>query len=305
MIEGVPMRKVLPMGVLLAPVMLLVVFSSTVCLAHVCSLSDTPPAAVPDPVLNRAVLDSFSSPSTAPMGIDWDDVGQILYHVDEERGEVYSFQPPSWTPFLLFDVPTQIGAGATIHVGNGICLVPDGRAGSLYITDYHGYDADPVDRVYQFSLDGTLLDAWDVGAICAGGVLGICFDGSSFWLSEYGGDLLECDESFNLIAAHDDPSGSGAGGALDFDPESGLFYMTDFLLGAVHVLDGDLNLLDSFPGPAAGSVGVAVGRLIVRDVRSLWFASYLTDIIYEMDDEYESPVEHSSWGRIKALYKLD
>ncbi len=292
------------MRVLLVPVMLLVALSSTVCLAHTCSLSDTPLAAVPEPVLNRAVLDSFSSPGTAPMGVDWDDAGQILYHVDEEWGEVYSFQPPSWTPSLLFDVPTQIEIGATVHVGNGICLVPDGRSGSLYITDYHGYDADPVDRVYRFSFDGTLLGAWDVDAICADGVLGICFDGSSFWLSEYGGDLLECDESFNLIAAHDDPSGSGAGGALDFDPESGLFYVTDFVLGAIHVLDGDLNPVDSFPGPAIGSVGVAVGRSVARDARSLWFASYWTDIIYEMDDEYESPVEHASWGRIKALYRM-
>ncbi len=305
MMKGVPMRMVPPMRVLLAPVAFLVVFSSTVSFAHICSLSDTPLAAAPEPVLNRAVLDSFSSPSTAPMGVDWDDAGQILYHVDEEWGEVYSFEPPSWTPSLLFDVPTQIGAGATIHVGNGICFVPDGRAGSLYITDYHGYDPDLVDRVYQFSLDGTLLGSWDVDAICAGGVLGICFDGSGFWLSDSSGDLLECDESFNLIAAHDDPSGAGAGGALDFDPESGLFYMTGFLLGAIHVLDGDLNLLDSFPGPAIGSIGVAVGRSVARDARRLWFASYWTDTIYEMDDEYESAVEHSSWGRIKALYRAD
>ncbi len=303
MVKSVPMRRVLPIRVLLALVILVVVFSGTVCLARTCGLSDTPLVAVPAPVLSRAVLDSFSSPSTAPMGVDWDDVGQTLYHIDQEWGEVYSFQPPSWTASLLFDVPNQIGIGATINVGNGICFVPDGRDGSLYITDYGGYGADLVDRVYQFSLDGTLLDSWDVDAICPGGVVGICFDGSSFWLSDLGGDLVKCDESFNLIATYDDPSGSGAGGALDFDPESGLFYMTDSLFGAIHVLDGDLNLLGSFSGPAVGAIGVAVGRSAVRDGRRLWFTSYWTDIIYEIDDEYESPVEHSSWGRIKSLYR--
>jgi DNA-binding beta-propeller fold protein YncE len=284
-------------------VMIMAVFSSAVCLAGTCSLSSIPRAEVPAPVLDRAVLNSFPSPDTAPMGVDWDEAGQILYHVDEDSGKVYSFQPPSWMPALLFDVPTQIGIGATDHVGNGICYIPDGRDGSLYITDYGGYDADPINRVYQFSPDGTLLGSWDVDAICTNGVLGICFDGVSFWLSDFRGDLLECDESFNVIAAYGDPSGSGAGGALDFDPDSGLFYMTHYLLGTIYVLDGSLNLLDSFAGPAVASIGVAVGRQVTRDAGSLWFASYDTDIIYEIDDEYESPVERSSWGRIKAVYR--
>lgn len=256
---------------------------------------------------SRAVLDSFPPPGTVPRGLDWDATGGVLYHVDDDPdgGTVYSITPDG-TATLLFSVPAQTGhkrAGAT-----GICHVYDDSLGQdyLYVTDYEG-NADTRDIVYQFALDGTLVDEYPlagVDPVCTG-VMGIAFDGQHFWLScLLPSQIVKCDMEFAAIDTFHHPV-QGAGG-MDYDPETGRLYLTDYFEGNVYVTDRVLATVDVFPAhPVAFEmVGVAVGR--TGRGRSVWTSSFNDSwrYIYEIDDEYyNSPVGEASWGTIKSLYR--
>jgi DNA-binding beta-propeller fold protein YncE len=258
--------------------------------------------------LARAVIDSFPPPGAEPRGLDWDADAGVLYHCDDgdAGGTVYSITPEG-DATLLFSVPAQTGykgAGAT-----GICHVRDDSTGTdyLYVTDYGGSD-ETSDIVYQFTPDGTLIDEFPlmgIDPICSG-VVGIAFDGRFFWLTcQLSGEVVKCDREFAAVDTFFHPVG-GFGGGMDYDPETGLLYMTDFFEGDVYVTDRTLQILDEFPAhpTAFQMVGIAVGRT-GRD-RTLWTASYraATRYIYEIDDEYyNSPVERVRWGTIKSLYR--
>ncbi len=258
-----------------------------------------------EPDFSRAVIDSFASPGIAPMGIDWVEADGVLYHVDEEFGDVYSITPEGVATWL-FDVPTQTGvqgAGA-----NGVCYVsvPGRDDEYLYITDYNGAALPPTDMVYQFTLDGTLVSSWDIESVCDS-VIGICFDETHFWLSSYSRrQIIKCDAAFNEIAAYSHP-GATAGG-LDYDPATGLYYLTEFIWGIVYVCDSEMTVQSVFVAhpTALNMVGVTVGRTVRG--RALWCSKYWTDeqqwhSIYEIDDDYYNPVEETSWGFIKAMFR--
>jgi hypothetical protein len=258
---------------------------------------------------SRAVLDSFAPPGATPRGLDWDPVEGVLYHCDDDAagGAVYSITPEG-AATLLFEVSAQTGyknAGAT-----GICHVRDDSLGVdyLYVTDYEGSD-DTNDIVYQFTVDGTLVEEYPllgIDAICAG-VMGIAFDGEHFWLSclgNPGADIVKCDMAFTAVDSFFHPGGTGGG--MDYDSETGTLYMTEYFDGTAYVTDLVLDVLDSFPAhPVAFQmVGVAIGR--GGRPRSLWTSSFNPSwrYIYEIDDEYyNSPVESVSWGTIKSLYR--
>lgn len=257
----------------------------------------------------RAVIDSFPPPGAVPRGLDWDPEAGVLYHADDgdAGGTVYSITPEG-AATLLFDVSAQTGykgAGAT-----GICHVRDDSAGVdyLYVTDYEGNGADIRDVVYQFTLDGTLVEEYPlagVDPICSG-VMGIAFDGTYFWLSCLlnSREIVKCDMEFTAVDSFSHPAGTGGG--IDYDPDTDHLYMTDFFEGDIYVTDRALAVVDVFPAhPVAFQmVGVTVGRAS-RD-RTIWTTSFnpAWRYIYEIDDEYyNSPVARSSWGTIKSLYR--
>jgi hypothetical protein len=257
----------------------------------------------------RAVRDSIVPPGTTPSGLDWDAAGGVLYHADDDPsgGKVYSITPDG-TPTLLFDVSAQTGykrAGAT-----GICHVHDDSTGIdyLYVTDYAGSN-DTNDIVYQFTLDGTLVDEYPllgIDPICSG-VMGIAFDGRHFWLSCLlnPGQIVKCDMEFAAIDTFFHPAG-GSGGGIDYDPETDRLYLTEYFEGDVYVTDRTMATEDVFPAhPVAFQmVGVAVGR--VERERTVWTSCFNPSwrYIYEIDDEYyNSPVARLSWGTIKSLYR--
>jgi hypothetical protein len=257
----------------------------------------------------RAVRDSFPPPGATPSGLDWDAGGGVLYHVDDDPngGTVYSIAPDG-TATLLFDVSAQTGhkrAGAT-----GVCHVRDDSTGVdyLYVTDYAG-SQETNDAVYQFTLDGTLVDEYPllgIDPICSG-VMGIAFDGEYFWLSCLlnPGEIVKCDREFAAVDTFIHPAG-GSGGGIDYDPETDRLYLTEYFEGDVYVTDRTLASVDVFPAhPVAFQmVGVAVGR--VGRERTVWTSSFNPSwrYIYEIDDEYyNSPVERLSWGTIKSLYR--
>lgn len=257
----------------------------------------------------RAVLDSFPPPGEKPSGLDWDPGLGVLYHCDDDPagGAVYSITPDG-TATLLFDVSAQTGhrrAGAT-----DVCHVHDDSLGVdyLYVTDYEG-SKDTGDIVYQFTLDGTLVEEYPlmgIDPICSG-VMGIAFDGEHFWLSCLlnPGEIVKCDTEFAAVDTFFHPAGGGGGG-MDYDPETGSLYITEFVGGTVYVTDRALQVVDTFPAhPVAFQmVGIAVGR--GGRQRALWTSSFNETwrYIYEIDDEYyNSPVEEASWGTIKSLYR--
>jgi sugar lactone lactonase YvrE len=257
--------------------------------------------------LARAVLDSFPPPGAVPRGLDWDPDAAVLYHCDDddEGGTVYSITPDG-VATLLFDVSAQTGhrhAGAT-----DLCLVRDDSLGVdyLYVVDYMG-GKDTNDIVYQFTLDGTLVEEYPlvgVDPVCSG-VMGITFDGEFFWLScLLTSEIVKCDMEFAAIDTFSHPAGTGGG--MDFDPESRRLYLTDYFEGNVYVTDRSLQVVDVFPAhPVAFQmVGVAIGR--TGRQRTVWTSCYNPSwrYIYEIEDEYyNSPVEGMSWGMIKSLYR--
>jgi DNA-binding beta-propeller fold protein YncE len=257
--------------------------------------------------LARAVLDSFPPPGTVPRGLDWDARSGVLFHCDDddEGGTVYSIDPDG-TATLLFDVSTQTGhrqAGAT-----DLCLVHDDSldVDYLYVVDYAG-GKDTSDIVYQFTLDGTLIEEYPlmgIDPVCSG-VMGITFDGEFFWLScLLTSEIVKCDTEFAAIDTFSHPAGTGGG--MDFDPETRRLYVTDFFEGNIYVTNRTLQVVDVFPAhPVAFQmVGVAIGRVERR--RTVWTSCYNPNwrYIYEIDDEYyNSAVERMSWGMIKSLYR--
>ena len=232
------------------------------------------------------------------MGVDWIESEGVMYHVDEEDGDVFAITPDG-TATWLFDVPTAVGhPGAG---GNGITYVPggDGRDATLYVTDYYG--SWNRDMVYEFTLTGTLVDSFYVGDFCPG-VTGICYDGTYFWLASYGDvRVFKCDANMDTLASFTHPD--YAPGGMDYDPITDTFYVTGFFSGLVYVCDGTMTVLESFDTglPADGVFGVSIGRTY-RD-RSLWIADFADDFMYEIDDESETPVLPSSWGTIKNLFR--
>lgn len=257
--------------------------------------------------LARAVLDSFPPPGAVPRGLDWDADAGVLFHCDDDDagGTVYSIDPDG-TATLLFDVSAETGhrqAGAT-----DLCLVHDDSLGvdHLYVVDYTG-GKDTSDIVYQFTLDGTLVDEYPlmgIDPVCPG-VMGITFDGEFFWLScLLTSEIVKCDTEFAAIDTFSHPAGTGGG--MDFDPETRRLYVTDYFEGDIYVTDRTLHVIDVFPAhPVAFQmVGVAIGRVERR--RTVWTSSYNPNwrYIYEIDDEYyNSAVERLSWGMIKSLYR--
>lgn len=154
--------------------------------------------------LARAILDSFPSPGITPGGLDWVEGGRgVLYHVDEYSTDVYSITSEGMAT-QLFDIATQIGVPGEHWIGKGICYVE--ASGELFITDPYGYTGDLSDMVYRFALDGTLIDSYDVTAICPG-ITGVCFDGAHFWIcSITNGQIVECDQNFSSVAIYAAPT---------------------------------------------------------------------------------------------------
>ena len=281
------------MKIVLSSLGLMVSLATALC-ADPGSLSDLLGAGAPR---ERAVIDSFGAPGAAPMGVDWDDSSGMLYHIDELGGRVYSITPDGFAT-ELFSVTEALGLPGDLYVGNGLCFDPGG-GGTLLVSDFGGYAPLYVDMLYRFSLDGDLLRSVNVDSICDG-VVGVCFDGANYWLSSYvRGEIVKCDTAFALVDALAHP-GSSSGG-LDFDPDTGAYYVTDIITGTVYACDETMTVLGAFGGPASELAGVAVGRTVRG--RSLWCSSFGTGLVYEIDDLYTSPVEPSSWGSIKALFR--
>lgn len=249
-----------------------------------------------DSGLARTVLDSFPSPDVSPMGVEWVELGRGgLYHVDESVGNVYSITPEGVATWL-FDIPTATGYAAAS--GNGICYVEEASVPYLYIADYNGFDT--VDRIYKFTPTGTFVAEWDVDAFI-GQALGITFDGVYFWVASLErGEIIKCNSAFVEVAAYPHPGGSAGG--IDYDPVSGLFYVMTYPGGMVYICDDTMTVQDSFmsQGTAGAMLGICVGRIRGR---TLWCASFNTEYIYEILDELVSPVEETTWGSIKALFR--
>lgn len=266
------------------------------------SLATAPKGPIERCALARAVVDSFMTPESSPMGVDWVESRGVIYHVDENFGNVYTVTPEG-DATLLFNMGVQIGIGEVQGIGNGLCFVSGrGRVGDcLYITDYNGY-ADPFnDMVYKFRTDGMFLDSWNIQSICDQ-VLGICYDGTYFYLSSYTtSEIVKCDSEFNEVARYAAP---GTAGGLEYDPELGCFYMTDYPSGSIFVISTPpaMSMLDWFVGPRIYSCGVAIAR--TTRGRTLWYSTASGMRIYEIDDDYyNTPVEGTTWGATKALYR--
>jgi len=283
-------------------VILSVVLLAAPALAGPESLAGWQKAPLEKGVHTRAVVDSFPSPGLAPMGLDWvESLRGTIYHVDEGSGNVYAITPEG-TDELLFNVGVQIGAGQIAGIGNGICHVYEpGEGHCLYIADYNGHEDPFIDMVYKFALDGTLLGSWEVQEICDQ-VLGICFDGTYFYLSCLAStDIVRCDTSFAEVDRHDAPSGA-SGGALDYDPVLDCYYMTNYYYGMIYILDAALDEDGSIQGPATQSAGLTIGR--TTRGRTLWFGSVANQTIYELTDGYyNDPVERTTWGSLKQMHR--
>ncbi|MBN2564967.1 MAG: hypothetical protein JXB46_04575 [Candidatus Eisenbacteria bacterium] len=260
---------------------------------------------------SRAVIDSFDAPGERPFGIEWvQDLG-VMYVVDEWSSLVHSIEPDG-TATLLFDIVDVMGFNPGAPAGNSICYVPAtaGRDGTIFIGDTGGPGVPPYrDLVYEFTTDGTWLNTWDVETQCGSGYLsGITFDGSFFWLN-CGYYIVKCDEDFNLIESFVNPAGPSTQGGLDYDADLNVMYIGHYDLGPglgaeIYVVDlSDFSTVDVMGTRVRDMCGVSIGRPPGARDHTLWITSRETGRVYEIEDEYDTPVEGGSWSTVKALYR--
>jgi hypothetical protein len=266
------------------------------------------PAATQGQEFERAVIDSFDGPDERPFGVDWvQDLG-VMYLVDEWTSQLYSVTPEGQAT-LLFNIIDSLGIEPGPDAGNAVCYVPGSgaREASIFIGDYGGATGFPYhDAVYEFTLDGSLLNNWDVDAQCgSGGLSGLAHDGTDFWLN-CGYYIVKCDGDFNALDSFVNPGAGGIAtqGGLDYDTVLDLLYVIQYYPGDVYVVNpSDYSTLGSFPAPTEDACGMTIGRPIEGRGRSLWTTSRATGRVYEIEDEYGTPVLTMSWGTVKALYR--
>jgi len=256
-------------------------------------------------------LRSFAPPGDWPYGIDYVEASGglgTLYHADYESGDVYSITTGG-SATLLFNVPTSIGHPSWTFTAAAICFVGDAdnqSAGTLYILEPDRGSSPYYTIVRSFSMDGAFLDEWDLSAIVNRGT-GIAYDGSSFWLVGYA-DLVQCDSDFNLIQSHVVPWGV-SGGGLDFDASTNLLYNLSTNFDAVVCFERGAEYIthEQYIGYLGFYVNVPDATIghVTRESRTLWIVNNtdIPSVIMEINDDYYDPVESTSWGAIKALYR--
>jgi len=253
------------------------------------------------------VIRSFTPPGANPYGLDYVETSAgvgTLYHTDWYTGDVYSITTGG-AATLLFNVPESIGQPYWDYTAAAVCFVgsPDNQAaGTLYIVEPDRGGAPYYTIVRSFAMDGTHLNTWDISDIIARAT-GITFDGNHFWLIGYA-ELIECDTDFNLIQDHVIPWAVSDGG-LDFDPSTNMLYNLSRGFQSVVVFERGASYitLQQWLG-GYGLTSLAIGR-VTRESRTLWLLdnSNIPSVIEEIDDLYYDPVESTTWGSIKALYR--
>ncbi|MBD3367988.1 MAG: hypothetical protein GF405_07435 [Candidatus Eisenbacteria bacterium] len=243
----------------------------------------------------------FVGPCEYPGGIDGSESGGF-YHVDNWDGDVYSVAPDGEATWL-FSIAEATGEQYTNYHGMGLCFVPsrgDERSGTLYVTRPDRGAPPYTDYVRVFTTDGTHLGTYDVSDI-VDRPHGIAFDGTHLWLS---GDaaFVKCDMSFNEIDTYVAPWGTGSG-ALDYDPVTGFLYSAGLGDWYITVMDLECSVVHQWYLSSTYRVGIAVGEVTTRDTRSLWVVDNTTVTIEEIEDVYLTPVDASSWGWIKSLFR--
>jgi len=286
----------------LVSVLIITLVAMSVTGAQANQLSRVVPPATPDAGGGvhghfKAVVDSFPSPGASPMGVDWVESHGVLYHVNEWLDtNVYAIDPDDGSATLLFDISAAVGAPTD---ANGLAYVEERQSEYLYTTDWLGQGSND-DAVYKFTTAGAFIDSFRVYWFCPGAA-GICYDGTYFWLScTSSGQIVKCNAAFEPLAFYAHPSGSGGG--MDYDPVTGHYYVMDVWNAHIYVCDGDMVVLDDFPAGWLG--GSANGLCVGRDRgRTLFFSNFSLGRIYEIDDEFVSPVESASWGTVKGMYR--
>jgi len=268
--------------------------AALVCIIALMMPSMSVPAAAADPV-------RIATPCDYPMGIDGSESGGF-YHVDNWDGDVYSVASDGEATWL-FNIGEATGEQYQNYHGSGLCFVPtkgDERSGMLYVTRPDRGGSPYTDYVRVFTTEGTHVQTYDVSDI-VDRPMGITFDGAHFWLS---GDteFVKCDAGFNEVASYVAPWGTG-GGALDYDPVTGHLYSAALHWAYITVLDLECNVVHQWYLNDDYRVGIAVGELSTRDSRSLWVVDSTTVTIELIEDVYLTPVDASSWGTIKSLFR--
>jgi hypothetical protein len=253
------------------------------------------------------VVRSFAPPGASSYGLDYveDQAGNgTLYHTDWYTGNVYTITT-SGVATLIFNVPEAIGVPYLQYSAAGICYVGSGddqRSGTLYILEPDRGSAPYYTYVRSFTTDGTHLNTYDVSEH-TNRAWAITYDGNHFWLVGYG-TLTEFDSNFNLVQEHVVPWGVGTGG-LDYDPSTDRMYNASSNYNVFSVFERGASAVDYYwlvPDWGHYYVQLALGH-VSREARTFWVMDNTAVLIMELHDEYYDPVETTTWGSIKALYR--
>ncbi len=253
------------------------------------------------------VVRSFAPPGASSYGLDYvEDRGGngTLYHTDWYTGNVYTITT-SGAATLIFNVPESIGTPYLQYSAGGICYVGSGddqRSGTLYILEPDRGGAPYYTYVRSFTTDGTHLNTYDVSDH-VDRAWAITYDGNHFWLIGPG-TLSEFDSNFNFVQAHTRPWGVSEGG-LDYDASTDRLYNSSSSYHTFSVFERGASTVDHFwypPDQDHYYVQLAIGT-VSRETRTLWVMDNSAVLIKEFHDYYYDPVETTTWGSIKALYR--
>ncbi|RLC46243.1 MAG: hypothetical protein DRH57_06445, partial [Candidatus Cloacimonadota bacterium] len=235
------------------------------------------------------IIDQWSAPNGAPMGIDWDPDENIIWYASENAPNDCLYKIDIETHSVIASYPTPNPFGQASPQLNGICVVGD----YLFLTDYNGDLTVVDDFIMQVDKnDFTVIDTWEVDPTIDQ-VLGISYRDPYFYIvcnsapSIYEVDL-QPGGTFEVISTIPSPAGAALSG-IHYLPYTNpaTFWMTSLSAGTITETDGDFNVINSAGGPPGENL---FGITWPGEGPNFWLDGFGNDMMYIVDGEIEASV---------------
>ena len=214
-----------------------------------------------------------------PGGVAWDG-SYIWVGIYFGTATLYQIDPTNCTVVHSIPAPSTDGVGGLAWDGSHLWCCPE-QTGQIY-------EVDPADGSVISVIPAPSFGESDPNAA------GVGWDGQYLWHADYGHDMLnKLDPSDGSIITSYASPGAGPSGV---SYGGGAVVLMDYTTNMLYEIDpSDGSVISSCDTPDTHPWGAAVGG-------SVWNAGGNTEILYLLD-VVVSPVESSSWGTIKSLYR--
>jgi DNA-binding beta-propeller fold protein YncE len=229
------------------------------------------------------VLDSCPALETMPGGVAWDGT-HVWVGYFSGTSTIYKVDPQSCA--IVHSIPApDLFVGGLAWDGSALWCVPE-QSGMIY-------QLDPTDGTVISSIPAPSFGQFDPDAA------GLAWDGQYLWHADYGHQTLyKLDPSDGSVVASFSTPAPGPSGVGYFP---GIVVLADFVADVVFMIDSTTGSVIS-SCEIEGSPDSHPWGLAVAD-RDSWCARLDNDFLYLLDTQIVSPVEATTWGMLKGLYR--